>query len=67
MIERRAAEKTESKTQSLLPALIEIGRNRAAVLAEMKAALDADDIQKVLKCAARLCGAVDVESLKKSA
>jgi len=46
--------------------LLEIGKKRAAIVGRMKLALEAQDIQQVLECAAQLCGSNDL-AVKKCA
>jgi hypothetical protein len=46
----------EPQLQALLPVLIEISRKRAAIISDMKTALEAGDSKRVLELARRLCG-----------
>lgn len=40
-------------------AILEVGRQRKALLQEMRAALQSEDTEKVLRLARRLCGLID--------
>lgn len=50
---------SERPNNGLLPTLLEIGKKRAAKLAQMKAALERKDFQTVLELAHELCGLVN--------
>lgn len=53
---------SEPNTAGIVDAILEVGRQRAALLEELRAALESRDDSKALQLARRLCGLENEES-----
>jgi len=53
---------SEPNTSGIVDAILEVGRQRAALLEEMRSALESGDDSKALNLARQLCGLGNEES-----